>query len=121
MRYISLLSAVFLIIGTLSPSITRAQTTSPRAKHVIMIGLDAFSSRGLQKAATPAMNEMIASGALAPYARCVLPTVSTPNWTSMLNLRNLHDIPEPLLPGGLLKKQNRCVDSQPIAHRSCSP
>nr|MBI1232361.1 sulfatase-like hydrolase/transferase [Cytophagales bacterium] len=49
-----------------------------------MIGLDAFSSRGLQKAATPAMNEMIAQGALAPYARCILPTVSTPNWTSML-------------------------------------
>ena len=30
------------------------------------------------------MNQLIAEGALAPYARCVLPTVSTPNWTSML-------------------------------------
>ncbi|WP_155907174.1 alkaline phosphatase family protein [Lunatimonas lonarensis] len=60
------------------------QTTTPKAKHVIMIGLDAFSSRGLQKANTPAMDKMIAEGALAPYARCVLPTVSTPNWTSML-------------------------------------
>ncbi|MCC5930065.1 MAG: alkaline phosphatase family protein [Cyclobacteriaceae bacterium] len=49
-----------------------------------MIGLDAFSSRGLQKASTPAMNEMIAYGALALHARCVVPTVSTPNWTAML-------------------------------------
>lgn len=57
---------------------------SQRAKHVILIGLDAFSSRGLQKASTPAMDDMIENGALALYARCVLPTVSTPNWTSML-------------------------------------
>lgn len=63
---------------------SQGQTQGPIAKHVIMIGLDAFSSRGLQKAATPAMNQLIAEGALAPYARCVLPTVSTPNWTSML-------------------------------------
>lgn len=57
---------------------------SPEARHVILIGLDAFSSRGLQKASTPAMNDMIAGGALVLHARCVVPTVSTPNWTAML-------------------------------------
>jgi hypothetical protein len=83
MKNTSVLSLLVYILGSFINN-SQAQTTQPVAKYVIMIGLDAFSSRGLQKAATPAMNKMIAEGALAPYARCVLPTVSTPNWTSML-------------------------------------
>ncbi len=85
MKYSILLLLVISVIGICDITNSFAQTPpQPIAKHVIMIGLDAFSSRGLQKVTTPTMNKMIAEGALAPYARCVLPTVSTPNWTSML-------------------------------------
>jgi len=83
--YPRLLALLFFGIGLLAHTYpSYGQSNTPKAKHVILIGLDAFSSRGLQKAATPTMDKMIAGGALAPYARCVLPTVSTPNWTSML-------------------------------------
>lgn len=84
MNNTTLLSLILSLLGIFHIGISQAQTPQPIAKHVIMIGLDALSSRGLQKASTPTMNQMIAEGALAPYARCVLPTVSTPNWTSML-------------------------------------
>ncbi|WP_209332472.1 alkaline phosphatase family protein [Lunatimonas salinarum] len=83
--YPRLLALLVFGIGLLAHTYpSYSQSNTPKAKHVILIGLDAFSSRGLQKAATPAMDKMIKGGALAPYARCVLPTVSTPNWTSML-------------------------------------
>ncbi|MDN3689931.1 alkaline phosphatase family protein [Cyclobacterium jeungdonense] len=55
-----------------------------KVKHAILIGLDAFGSRGFQKAETPHLNQMVAEGAIAPFARAVLPTNSSPNWTSML-------------------------------------
>lgn len=61
------------------------QATPKRTvRHAILIGLDAFGSRGFQKAETPFMNQMVAQGAIAPFARSVLPTNSSPNWTSML-------------------------------------
>ncbi len=55
-----------------------------KVTHAILIGLDAFGSRGFQKAETPYMNQLVAEGAIAPFARAVLPTNSSPNWTSML-------------------------------------
>jgi hypothetical protein len=58
--------------------------TDRKVKHIILIGLDAFGSRGFQKAITPHMNEMVAKGAISPFARCLLPTNSSPNWTAML-------------------------------------
>lgn len=60
------------------------QVPERRVKHVVLIGLDAFGSRGFQKAKTPNINQMVAEGAIAPFARAVLPTNSSPNWTSML-------------------------------------
>lgn len=82
MNYSIRLVFLFFIFGFFNDAIS--QTPTPVAKHVILIGLDGLSSRGLQKAATPAMNQIIAEGALAPYARCVIPSVSSSNWTSML-------------------------------------
>lgn len=55
-----------------------------RIKHVVVIGVDGFSASGLKKAATPFMDQMIKSGAVSYSARTVLPSISSPNWASMV-------------------------------------
>lgn len=54
------------------------------AKHVIIIGVDGMSPDGIRNAETPNMDEMMASGASSMEARGVLPTVSSPNWASLI-------------------------------------
>ena len=87
MKYRSISIGIFLIIAvafTFGISCNKATISERKVKHTILIGLDAFGSRGFQKASTPYMNKMIANGAIAPFARCLLPTNSSPNWTAML-------------------------------------
>ncbi len=55
-----------------------------KAKRVILIGIDALSTDGLQVAKTPNLDQLIREGALSLKARGVMPTVSAPNWGSML-------------------------------------
>jgi len=54
------------------------------SKRVILLGIDGLSTDGLQYAKTPNLNKLIADGALSLKARGVMPTVSAPNWGSML-------------------------------------
>lgn len=61
------------------------QQETPRAKHVILIGLDAMSARGVQRAETPNFNYMIENGAVSIQARCIRPTSSSQNWMSMVS------------------------------------
>jgi hypothetical protein len=53
-------------------------------EHVVVIGLDGLSSTGLHAAATPCLDSLSRHGAYSYTTRCVLPTVSTPNWNAML-------------------------------------
>lgn len=54
------------------------------AEHVIIIGVDGLSPRGIDAAATPVMNHLIRRGAYSFEARGVFPTSSAANWASML-------------------------------------
>lgn len=60
------------------------KTTAPRYEHVLVIGLDGVATEALRAAATPVMDSLIATGAVAYDMRTVLPTVSTPNWAAMI-------------------------------------
>jgi hypothetical protein len=53
-------------------------------EHVIVIGLDGLSSTGFHAATTPCMDSLRQNGAYSYAVRCILPTVSTPNWNAML-------------------------------------
>lgn len=64
---------------------TPRQNTTPRSKHVILLGFDAMSARGLQRAYTPHFNQMIDQGAISLKARCLRPTSSSQNWMSMVS------------------------------------
>ncbi|MCB0283090.1 MAG: alkaline phosphatase family protein [Calditrichaeota bacterium] len=55
-----------------------------KAEHIIVIGLDGFSTEGLQFAETPNLNMLIRDGAMTLSALNVMPTVSSPNWAAQL-------------------------------------
>ncbi|MDZ4845743.1 MAG: alkaline phosphatase [Chitinophagales bacterium] len=53
-------------------------------KHIVVIGVDGMSPDGILKANTPNMDALIKTGAHSFSAQAVLPTVSSPNWASMM-------------------------------------
>ena len=74
-----------LVCGLLSGCGNReGDVKSPHVKHVVVLGFDAMSPRGLEKAVTPNLNRMIAGGASCFEGRCILTPASTQNWTTML-------------------------------------
>ena len=52
--------------------------------HVVVIGVDALSPDGIQKAHTPVLTSMIEGGSYSLAARAVLTTSSSQNWASMI-------------------------------------
>jgi arylsulfatase A-like enzyme len=56
----------------------------PGVEHVVIIGCDGMSPDGVQKAKTPNLHQLMQSGAYTLHARGVMPTVSSPNWASMI-------------------------------------
>lgn len=54
------------------------------ADHVVILGFDGLSPDGVQKAETPVLHDLMRRGAFTLHARGVIPTVSSPNWASMI-------------------------------------
>lgn len=54
-------------------------------KYVLVLGFDGMSGQGLQKVNTPHFDALRANGAYTFIAEAVQPTVSSPNWASMVN------------------------------------
>jgi arylsulfatase A-like enzyme len=52
--------------------------------HVIVIGVDGLSIDGVVTAGGPALRDLMARGAWSLEARGVMPTLSSPNWMSMI-------------------------------------
>jgi predicted AlkP superfamily pyrophosphatase or phosphodiesterase len=55
-----------------------------RAEHVVVIGCDGFGALGFTSSNTPSLHKLMHGGAYTLHARGVLPTVSSPNWASMI-------------------------------------
>jgi predicted AlkP superfamily pyrophosphatase or phosphodiesterase len=54
------------------------------ARHVILIGVDGLGAKNLSAAKAPRMRELMNRGAWTLHARGVMPTVSSPNWASLI-------------------------------------
>jgi hypothetical protein len=54
-------------------------------QHVVLIGIDGMSAEAFQLAPTPNMDELVAEGAISLKTRGVMPTVSAPNWATILS------------------------------------
>ncbi|WP_228237977.1 alkaline phosphatase family protein [Allomuricauda sp. M10] len=63
---------------------SKEDDTPKGIEHIVIIGVDAMSPNGIQKANTPMMDTMIQNGAATMHARSVLPSSSSPNWASMI-------------------------------------
>ncbi|MCQ2149122.1 MAG: alkaline phosphatase family protein [Bacteroidales bacterium] len=83
MTFKSILSSV-LCTAVIAVSCCNEQKT-PKAKHVIFIGLDALSAVGIQRAETPNFNRMIENGAISLHTRVARETSSSQNWMCMVS------------------------------------
>ena len=54
------------------------------AEHVVVIGIDGLSPDGIRRAETPVFDRLMREGSYTLKARGVFPTVSSPNWASMI-------------------------------------
>ena len=54
-------------------------------KRVILIGIDGVSAEAFQYSNTPVINTLISQGAISVKTRGVMPTVSAPNWATILS------------------------------------
>jgi len=61
-----------------------SQRSVPAQKRVLLIGIDGCRPDALLAADTPHLNRLIAKGASTGDARAVAPTLSGPNWSSLL-------------------------------------
>ena len=73
-----------LILLLFISSLLFVSCQSGKTKRIILIGIDGLSTDGIQCAKTPNLNRLIRDGAFSLKARGVMPTVSAPNWGSML-------------------------------------
>src|SRR5262245_22660919 len=74
-----------LAFAMLLPGPGRAQTIAAgRAEHFIIIGVDGLSVDGVARNRSPRIHELMAQGAWTLRARGVMPTLSSPNWASMI-------------------------------------
>jgi predicted AlkP superfamily pyrophosphatase or phosphodiesterase len=64
------------------PAASEAQV--PGVEHVVIIGVDGLSPDGVRKAKVPNLDRLMKEGAYTLHARGVMPTVSSPNWASMI-------------------------------------
>jgi len=72
-----------LVIG-FSSCQKQAEKTPEKIDHVFLIGIDGLNTKGLAQANTPVIDSLKAQGSFVPQSRAVLPSVSAPNWASML-------------------------------------
>jgi hypothetical protein len=75
---------IYLFLLILIPSLLFLSCQSNNSKRIILIGIDGLSTDGIQCAKTPNLNRLIEDGVFTLKARGVMPTVSAPNWGSML-------------------------------------
>lgn len=74
---------VALLLGVLVASPAHGQVL-PQVDHVVVIGVDGLSPRGVDQGPTPVLNELMRRGSTTFDARGVFPTSSSPNWGSMI-------------------------------------
>lgn len=84
LRINKILAGSLILIGCMASCADKREVFPDGIEHVLVIGIDGLSVDGLREARTPVMDSMIASGSITWSARTVLPSVSSPNWASMI-------------------------------------
>ena len=75
---------LFILLGIFFAMNTyNISAASPRAKHVILIGLDGWGAYSVSKAEMPNVKKLMDDGSYTLKKRSVLPSSSAVNWASM--------------------------------------
>lgn len=61
----------------------KEESCEPKAKHVILIGIDGWGAYSMEKAKIPNIRYLMDNGTYTLKKRSVLPSSSAPNWASM--------------------------------------
>jgi predicted AlkP superfamily pyrophosphatase or phosphodiesterase len=69
------------LISTLASASLWAQVPD---QHFVIVGVDGFGSAGMKSSSTPRLIALEKAGAWTLHARAVIPTVSSPNWASII-------------------------------------
>ena len=77
------LIAILLLCCLISCTQQEKQSSEWKAKHVILIGIDAWGAYSMNKANIPNIRSLMANGSYNLKKRSVLPSSSAPNWASM--------------------------------------
>ncbi|MEW6159790.1 MAG: alkaline phosphatase [Verrucomicrobiota bacterium] len=75
---------LLLVCALCSLQVAHLQGAMAGVGHVVVVGCDGMSPDGVLKANTPTLRQLMKSGAFSMRARAVMPTVSSPNWASMI-------------------------------------
>jgi hypothetical protein len=73
-----------LLLSCLALSLPPLRAYAAGEHHLIIVGVDGLNPKGIEDAKTPNIHAMMKSGAWSFHARTVFPTVSSPNWASMI-------------------------------------
>ena len=71
-----------LLLGVSTTGV--AQPSSSRIEHVILIGVDGMGAEGVSRVDPPTLRSLQERGTWTRKARAVIPTVSAPNWASLI-------------------------------------
>jgi len=74
------MTVLLAAVVTLIPSIATAQ----QVRHVVVIGVDGMGSEGVVRIDPPTLHRLREEGIWTLKGRAVMPTVSAPNWASMI-------------------------------------
>ena len=78
-----IVSSVLLLMA--SPASPQTQKhRKPLARHVVIVGVDGMKGEAVMNAKAPHMQHLMSIGAYTLHARAVIPTVSKPNWASII-------------------------------------
>lgn len=75
----------FLIILFVLMYLPSRQTDAQSPSYVLLIGIDGMTAEGLRQASTPHIDSIIRQGVISWNTRCVMPSVSAPNWAAILS------------------------------------
>ena len=80
------LRGMTILVGLLAgvSSTAMAQPSRSWIEHVVLIGVDGMGAEGVSRVDPPALRSLQERGAWTRKARAVIPTVSAPNWASMI-------------------------------------
>lgn len=79
-RYFVLMGVI--LISGLMASCSHGAKNTPKAKHVIMIGIDGWASKSIPQANMPTVKDLMKNGSYTLQKRSVLPSASAINWAS---------------------------------------